>query len=202
MSTAGAPSAHTASTTSAASGSFDVAENARRIGAYAWIEQALFEVLGTWVATVPEPEVTLLLGTHCHHHAWHAQMWRDRLPDLAELDPDRLTAPANPAVARFVTALAEPAPLRSTVEQLVGVYRVLLPRLVAAYSVHADATSPVTDAPTARILRLVLADDHDQWRDGELLLQSLIASPDDARRAADRHAELESIMVEAGGVTG
>ncbi len=55
----------------------------------------LFEVLGGWVATVPELDVKMRLGTHCYHHAWHAELWHKRLPELREMNPDRLTQPAN-----------------------------------------------------------------------------------------------------------
>ena len=44
-------------------GSFSVEESARRVGNYKWIEMRLFEVLGGWVATVPELDVKLRLGT-------------------------------------------------------------------------------------------------------------------------------------------
>ena len=42
----------------------------------------------------------------------------------------------------------------------------------------------------------------DDWRDGELMLQSLITTADHVRRAAEHQAKLEAIMVEAGGITG
>src|SRR3546814_4627208 len=64
--------------------SFTVEESARRVGHYKWIEMRLFEVLGGWVATVPELDVKLRLGTHCYHHAWHAELWHKRLPELRE----------------------------------------------------------------------------------------------------------------------
>src|SRR5438445_43045 len=51
-------------------GLFDVEETARRVGNYKWIEMRLFEALGGWVATVPELDVKMRLGTHCYHHAW------------------------------------------------------------------------------------------------------------------------------------
>ena len=38
-----------------------------------------------WVATVPELDVKLILGRHCYHHAWHAELWHKRLPELREL---------------------------------------------------------------------------------------------------------------------
>ena len=44
-------------------GLFDVEETARRIGHYKWIETKLFEALGGWVATVPELDVKLRLGS-------------------------------------------------------------------------------------------------------------------------------------------
>ncbi len=43
-------------------GSFSVEETAKRVGNYKWIEMRLFEVLGGWVATVPEIDVKLRLG--------------------------------------------------------------------------------------------------------------------------------------------
>ena len=50
-------------------GSFDVVETARRVGHYKWTEMKLFEALGGWIATIPELDVKMRLGTHCYHHA-------------------------------------------------------------------------------------------------------------------------------------
>ncbi len=183
-------------------GSFDVAETARRVGHYKWAEMRLFEALGGWVATVPELDVKMRLGTHCYHHAWHAELWHKRLPELREMKPERLTVPANEAMERFVDAMTEPEDRDLTIEKLVGVYRVLIPRFIAAYTFHMNNTSEITDAPTIRSLRFILQDELDDWRDGELMLQSLITTADHARRAADHQARLEAIMVEAGGIAG
>ena len=114
-------------------GLFDVEESARRVGNYKWAEMKLFEALGGWVATVPELDVKLRLGTHCYKHAWHAELWHKRLPELREMNPDRMTKPANEAMERFVEALTEPEAPELTLEKLVGVYRVFIPRFVAAY---------------------------------------------------------------------
>ena len=183
-------------------GRFDVAETARRVGNYAWTEMKLFEALGGWVATVPELDVKMRFGTHCYHHAWHADLWRKRLPELREMKPERLTVPANEAMERFVGALTEPEAPELTIEKLVGVYRVLIPRFIAAYTYHRNNTSEITDAPTIRSINFILQDEYDDWRDGEMLLQSLITTSDHVRRAADHQQKLEAIMVEAGGITG
>ena len=162
----------------------------------------LFEALGGWVATVPELDVKMRLGTHCYKHAWHAELWHKRLPELREMNPDRLTAPANDAMVRFVEAMTEPEAPDQTIEKLVGVYRVYIPRFIAAYTYHLNATSEITDAPTIRTIKLILQDEFDDWRDGEMLIQSLIETPDDAARAAAHQQHLETIMTEAGGIAG
>ena len=183
-------------------GKFDVEETARRVGNYKWVETKVFEALGGWVATVPELDVKLRLGTHCYKHAWHADLWHKRLPELREMNPDRLTLPANDELVAFMDAVTEPEAPELTIEKLVGIYRVLIPHKIAAYTYHRNNTSRITDAPTIRSLNHALADEIDDWQDGEMLLQSLITTADDADRAAAHHAKLEKLMVAAGGVTG
>jgi len=183
-------------------GAFTVEESARRVGHYKWIEMRLFEVLGGWVATVPELDVKTTLGRHCYHHAWHAELWHKRLPELREMNPDRLTVPPNSDMEAFVAALTEPEAPELTIEKLVGVYRVLLPRKIAAYTYHLNATSRITDAPTMRSLGFILQDEQTDWREGEMLLQSLITGERDVQRAARRAAELETLISRAGGVAG
>ncbi|HZJ26382.1 MAG TPA: hypothetical protein VFF40_05125 [Acidimicrobiia bacterium] len=183
-------------------GLFSVDESARRVGHYKWIEMRLFEALGGWVATVPELDVKLVLGRHCYHHAWHAELWDKRLPELREMDTDRLCVPPNEALAEFVEAMTEPEAPDLTIEKLVGVYRVLLPRMIAAYTYHRNATSTITDAPTIRSLDFALQDDFNDWRDGEMLLQSLIETPEELERASRRAATLDTLMLRAGGIAG
>ena len=42
----------------------------------------------------------------------------------------------------------------------------------------------------------------DDWRDGEMLIQSLIETPEEVDRAATHQAHLEKLMVAAGGIAG
>jgi hypothetical protein len=183
-------------------GAFTVEESAKRVGHYKWIEMRLFEVLGGWVATVPELDVKMKLGTHCYHHAWHAELWHKRLPELREMNPERLAVPPNDEMVAFVDALTEPEAPELTIEKLVGVYRVLIPHKIAAYTYHLNNTSSITDAPTQRSLGFILQDEYDDWRDGELILQSLIETEEHVQRATARQGELEWLMVQAGGIAG
>jgi hypothetical protein len=118
------------------------------------------------------------------------------------MNPDRLTKPANEAMERFVDALTEPEAPELTIEKLVGVYRVFIPHFVAAYTFHKNSTSQITDAPTIRSLTFILQDEHDDWRDGEMLLQSLIETPEEVERACAHQARLQKLMLEAGGIAG
>ena len=162
----------------------------------------LFEVLGGWVATVPELDVKLRLGTHCYHHAWHSELWHKRLPGLREMNPVRLTVPPNDELVAFVDAMTEPEGPGLTIEKLVGAYRVLIPAKIAAYTYHRNNTSTITDAPTIRSLDFALADEFNDWRDGEMMLQSLIQSEAELDRAIAHQAALQKLMLAAGGIAG
>ena len=85
---------------------------------------------------------------------------------------------------------------------LVGIYRVVKPRLSAAMQYHAAATDPVCDAPTVRVLRFVVAELAEQIAWGEAAIQALCA--DDAERVAQAgawQARLEGLLADAGGLT-
>jgi hypothetical protein len=183
-------------------GIFSVEESARRVGHYKWAEMRLFEVLGGWVATVPELDVKMVLGRHTWFHAEHAKRWDERLPELREMNRERLNVPPNAEFEAFMDAVREPEAAELTIEKLVGVYRVLLPRFIGVYTYHLNGTSRITDAPTIRALQFILQDEFETWRDGEMLLQSLLDTPDKVERAASRYRALEALYVASGGIAG
>ncbi|MEM8922829.1 MAG: hypothetical protein AAGD35_04945 [Actinomycetota bacterium] len=183
-------------------GAFSVEETARRVGHYKWIEMRIFELMGTWTAMIPEVDIKPRLGTHCYHHAFHAELWHKRLPELREVNPERLTIAPNAEMEALVDALAVLDEPERTIEKLVGFYRVLLPHLIAVYTFHRNRSSRLGDAPTIRSLTFCLNDDMEQWREGEMILQSLITTPEQVQRAATRQAELTTMLLAAGGVAG
>ena len=66
--------------------------------------------------------------------------------------------------------------------------------MIAAYTFHLNSTSRITDAPTIRSLTFILQDEFEDWREGEMLLQSLIETPEEVERAAaHRQRELEKL---------
>lgn len=170
------------------------------MGAYAWVESRLFEALGAWALDVDDPEGKQGLAAHAREHAWHAELWHERLPTTAGMAPETLTAPANDGVAAALAAMADPQGEGRDVERLVGAYRVVLPRLIVAYSTHLGATQAVSDGPVVRALRLVLRDELEEWARGESLVQSLLGTEEDVRRAASAQARLEWTFASGGGL--
>jgi hypothetical protein len=79
---------------------------------------------------------------------------------------------------------------------------VLIPAKIAAYTYHRNNTSTITDAPTIRSLEFALKDEFEDWRDGEMILQSLIETPEEIERAAAHQVKLQKLMLAAGGITG
>ncbi len=167
----------------------------------------IFEIMGGWVALAPELEVKMQLGTHCYHHAFHAELWHKRLPELRELDPTRLTVAPNEKFETFVDAMGQPVPgepmdTESTIEKLTGMYRVLLPALIGSYTYHLNNTSTITDGPTMRNLELCLTDDMQEWREGEMMLDSLLIDDVAIDRATQHQAKLSKLLRVSGGITG
>jgi hypothetical protein len=182
------------------SGPLGIEASARLAGSHRWIEQRLFEILGRWSAAVAVPGAKALLGAQSHHHAWHAELWRGCLPTLAHLEPDAVTGPPSPAIAAFFDEVDDRAGAHDAVGKLVGVYRVAVPRLLAAYVARRARATSVADAPVIRALELIGADLRRDGEDGERLVQSLLRTGADACRAAERQGWLEARLIDGGGI--
>jgi len=186
---------------------------AHLVGAYRWTEHRLFELTGAWAAEVPVPAVQVHLAGAAGQHAWHAELWAERLPVLDGVDPEALTRPLGPAMGPLLAALAgdpaaapAPAPAgdpaasggHGVVQRLTGLYRVVMPRLLTSYALHLTRVVPATDGPTIRALTLVSRDDLELWRAGEALLQEVLRRPHDVAVAAAVQQRLESVVVAEG----
>ena len=158
----------------------DVAEtieqSARRTGHHAWLEMRLFEILGRWSGTVAEPRARVLFATHSQHHAWHAELWHGLLPALPHLAAADLVAPdeADAAVVAALETLDDAA----TEARLTAIYGDTLPHVARSYGAHLALTTPVTDGPAIRALRLALADLDADLAAGEALVAALSPEAD------------------------
>lgn len=190
-------------------------DQARLVGGYQWVERRLFEVLGAWVGSEPVAEAQMLYDVYSQQHAWHAELLAERLPVLDSLDPATLTVPPDAEVDRALGLLAGTvpgqgdgaggeaaprvmAPAGGTLLRLVGLGRVVLPRLVAGYNLHLRRLSSVADAPVGRCLRLVRRDELEQWQAIEAMTQSLLRRPHDIAVVTAHQQRLEELLAGSG----
>jgi hypothetical protein len=146
---------------------------------FAGLERRLFEVLGGWVPTVPEPEAKVLLRSHSFQHAWHAELWDGLAPRTGA------AAGVGAPAAELVSVLEGVAGTESTADRLGGVYRVVLPRLVGAYRAVRDGAAPASDGPLVRVLGLILADEEHAAAAGQVLLDAVVGTTEGAGERAD-----------------
>lgn len=157
----------------------------------------MFEILGGWVASTPEPPVKLMLDRHSQNHAWRAAQWWDRLPVLADVDRDALVAAPGASVAAALETLQA---LEGTVARLAGAYRVAVPRLFAAYTAHRAAAGPVSDGATLRTLGIVGPDLSSDWGEGEVAVQGLLGDEAAVGDAAGAVRAVEVLLAGSGGL--
>jgi hypothetical protein len=133
-----------------------IEQSGLRIGGHAWVEMRLFETLGRWSGVVDEPRARVVLAAASRHHARHSELWMGLLPGLPHLATADLVAPGDGAAA--MVAALEDLDDAPTDQRLAVLVQVALPQLIDRYATHLELTVPVADAPTARVLRLALAD--------------------------------------------
>jgi uncharacterized ferritin-like protein (DUF455 family) len=177
-------------------GTFNVHEAGRRVVRYQMVTFHAMRLLGGWLAKIPEYELKLEIGRHVWQDAQAAEALKQRTAELRiPTDADR-RPPVQ--VQRWLDTVDE---ADTPLQFLVGMYRVVKPRLAAAMQYHAAATDPFCDAPTVRVLRLVVAELAEQIAWGEAAIQALCA--DDAERvtqAVTWQARLEALLADAGGL--
>lgn len=148
---------------------YGIEDTSRRFGQYRWAELQLFELLGGWATSAADAQVVAMLAAHCHHHAWHADVFAGRTPAVAGLE-----AAAEPApLPELVPMLDAARGADGTAARLRAVYQNVLPALAAEYERHLLVTDPRIDGPTVRALTLALHDLADDRSEGEEMLDRL-----------------------------
>ena len=121
------------------------------------VELVLFEAFGRWISTTSQASAKPMLAAASRRHAWHAELWRERFPMIADVDVDEAIADARSHLRPLVDALAVFDTL-STGPGRLAVVEVAATELESAYRTALAAIDPQLDAPTARVITLVLAD--------------------------------------------
>jgi hypothetical protein len=193
-------------------------QQASIVGGYIWVERRLFEILGTWVESEPLTEAQLLFDMYSQQHGWHAELFTERLPVVDSLQADWTSRAPSVEVDRMLAELSGPVGFTSdatravirgahpsgrrpgggTLLRLVGLGRVVLPRLVTGYTSHLRRVSPVADGPLTRSLRFVVHDEIEQWQAIETLAETLLRRPHDVAVVSSHQARLEELLAERG----
>lgn len=178
-------------------GRFGVKENSQRLANYRYLEIQLMEMIGGWSHTTLPLALKATFGYHVYDHAQAANLLGERLEQLRS--GREAQEPATDDFARLCEYVWN---LQSVEDRLVAVYKVLEPHLVSTYVYHADATDPMTDTPTVRLLHQLAAmgQSHVAW--GNAILDNMARTPEARRRLLDVQADIEGRLVECGGVTG
>ena len=58
----------------------------------------LFEQLGGWIVDTADPNLQRLFTEAAHRHAWHADLWAQRMPATAGVVPDDSTVTRRVAI--------------------------------------------------------------------------------------------------------
>ena len=154
MSESDEPRTHDDATSGVSGPDPDIASTITRLGAYVWIEARLFEVVGGWVTSTPEPAVTVYFGALTAEIAGHAQLWHERLPQLREVSRESLVVAPGP---RSVAAMDALALVEGSVPRLEAL-GLIADHLLGLYAGHERHASPVRDAPMLRTVTIVSAD--------------------------------------------
>ncbi len=176
-----------------------VEENVRRLLRFYWIERRLMEIALAHLPSTPEWEVKCALSLHQWQDAEHADALRRRVTEMRSPAP-RMDVPPDPALDAF---LEEVLRARDTVELIVGVYHVTRTALADAYREHLNATNPLVDHPTRRLLRFHLFEEIEALAWAEETLDALLATDDEApERVAEWERHLRAYLAAAGGIAG
>lgn len=109
----------------------------------------LFERLGGLVTasdTAPGADQQLS-ATACHRHAWHAELWANRAPNIAPVHAEGAfdrSVEAHRGTHEFVTD--------------VGTYRAATDALRTGLTDLLERVDPLLDPSTTRVIQLVIAD--------------------------------------------
>lgn len=155
----------------AADGTLGIGDAARLVGAYAWLEERLYLLVGKWAAeSAPssEPSVqsdAVYFDTVSQHHAWRSRLVAGVVPAAGGADPATFVAYPGEVADRLLAALGDlPAAARRA-----ALAEVVHPWLAERYRHHLSVSAEVSDGPVRRALELAAFDlDRDRSAAGHL----------------------------------
>ncbi len=179
-------------------GAYRVDENAALLQRYFLFERLLLRAQAGWLMGTPEFEVKVEYGRHINYHAEAAMALRIRLTELRTSE-EEVDAFTDPQIEEFFAELTN---AESPAHFLAGVYGILVPHLINAYTIHMQSTDQVADAPTIRIIKRILADYTEMYLWGDAALDAYTRGGYDGAHIVFTQQHLEQLLNSFGGITG
>ena len=175
-------------------GRYGVDQNARILTRFRDAEFHSMLALMAWMPRVAEWEVKKEMGRHIYDDAQHADQLRNRLRELRRPPRKQLRSAKEYRTFLWMLEQAPDAP-----SFLAGIYRVLKPKLISGYHHHIQATDPVADAPTIKVLERLIPEHekHIRYMDGAI--QTMTAEPEVSRKVSSWIEKLEELFSRSGG---
>jgi hypothetical protein len=103
----------------------------------------LFRTLGAWAPTTTDPAAQQLFAEAGHRHAWHADLWRQRIPAIpvADIATSEVATLVDPDTGERAAAYADAVSLVEAMTRAID-----------------GRIDPVLDPATRRVAELTLAD--------------------------------------------
>jgi hypothetical protein len=174
-----------------------VEESVRRLKVAHYAFRRLHGIWVSRIASEPVYELKMAFSHHAYLAAEHVTALRMRVGEMRE-PPLGLEKVPAPGLELLFDEIRQ-AP--TTAGLLMGIYEVALPGLMAALQRHRDATHPLADQPTRRLLRWALLEVEELLDYGRRAIQSLVRAEDREAFAPGRRV-LEGALAASGGLDG
>ena len=175
-----------------------VERNVELLRRYNFVMSRLNLVLAAHLPATPEWEVKGAISLHLWLDAEHATSLRSRISEMREPPLHLDQVPDD----RLEALMEEVIRAGSTLELLVGVYRVVRGDLVQSLRKHLADTNPLADHPTRRALRLILLEEEETLTWGETAISALSRSAADGQTVLAFEKHLRAFLEAAGGLYG
>ena len=174
----------------------DIDENRRLLNNYRYVEHEAMVQLAGWLPRVATFELKCEMGRSLWEYSQHVNSLYLR---LREIQSPAFQKPTDQGLVRLVTEMLH-APDEFAYAR--GLYRVVIPSLIASLENHETATFPNSDQPSVHVITHALLDLRAQLRRVEPLLLQAERTDRFAPRTRAWERYLRSLLEACGGVSG
>ena len=164
----------------------------------AYAEERMMLLQAAHLVTTPEWDIKLLLGRMQYEDGQHADLLKNRLVELQVARKKAFNSPDDALKVVFDEAMYS----AGTVELLAALSRVFKPALLRAYRQYLEQINGLADQPTARLLKIIIAEEEEALALLQSAYQDVANTPAREAEAIAWADTLSALLDAAGGVDG